>query len=756
METLMERLVSTNTKCYACGALVYAVEKKKTANHIYHNRCFRCRICKRNLTESSLNEEGDDIYCANCYRKKQSGDCNSLDFRRAASERAQYIYNNHDSDQTQSSGNPRPPIRHDFSRHPSLTLRQIERQFLSYQPPNFNTYKIIDRNSQTPSLTFERPIIKTSFSTPIKFITIRRSSSLEKDQRSPSRKTERSPSVKAERSPSLHFSPVFSPIIKSSTNLKETTFKTSREFNETKINNEQSKPLINSITNNRSQLKNILINSTKVPSHSIEPSKSLERKHSIVIDVNQNNNNKQNIFRFPSTTSTVIPIRHRNNKLLVVYRGQLLSHDDMIRLQSLVGQHITMSQYISTTKDIRIVEMFAGNGERRPHFESVVYEIDTSIIYENYNDKPDPSIYYYDISHISHFSEEEVLFRIGTIFKVVSIEEPSESIDNRWHVKLRLEKGGDFRSKNTINRTPMEIVQSFFNKASQKKKISVENIINERLSSNIIIIMSVFIRLGHLVKHHPQEQLHYYQSALSKISSNESSLLEVGYEAIRMRCTSSVNDWTSVPLSIYRQTVLHIDGDLRKQLYRELARINEARGDFHSAKMHYNDALKYTNDCLERQLILSDLERLNSKVDDLKPVLPSNQVAYWYLYATVLTSEEQSLIDHKCDIFHRQCDDDDDADPDHLLDMPNPFTDEYIQNCGSHASIFQLFDSMLRPHQQRNIEENNSNQQPVINDIQYHQQIRDDENATNQLRQQINNISLVTDESSFTSDCIIS
>ncbi|CAF3888130.1 unnamed protein product [Rotaria sp. Silwood1] len=184
-----------------------------------------------------------------------------------------------------------------------------------------------------------------------------------------------------------------------------------------------------------------------------------------------------------------------NNKLSTVYRGQQLFHDDMIRLQSLAGQHITMSQYISTTKDIQITEMFAGEGQGRPHFESILYEIDT-------------------------------------------------------------------------------------------------------------------------IKHHPPEQLYYYQSVLSIIPSNESALLEVGDWAIRMRCISSVNDWTSVLLSIYRQTVFHIHGDLRKQLHRELARIDEVRGGFHLAKMHCHDALKFTNNCVERQLILSDLERLNGEEYD--------------------------------------------------------------------------------------------------------------------------------------------
>ncbi|CAF0911709.1 unnamed protein product [Rotaria sp. Silwood1] len=155
-----------------------------------------------------------------------------------------------------------------------------------------------------------------------------------------------------------------------------------------------------------------------------------------------------------------------------------------------------------------------------------------SVIYENYIDKPDPSIFYYDMSHISNFpNEEEVLLRIGTTFKVVSVE---KLFDNIWHVMLRLEKVNDDRAKNIVHRTPIEIVQYFFRKASQKQKTNVKNIISERLSSNTIVSMSVFIRLGHLFKHHPREQHQYYQSALSLILSNESTLLEVGYLAIRM------------------------------------------------------------------------------------------------------------------------------------------------------------------------------------------------------------------------------
>jgi hypothetical protein len=61
-----------------------------------------------------------------------------MQFRRAATERAQYVYTSHHPDQPPPLRISRPPIRHDLSRHPSWTLHQLERLFLSYQQPNTN------------------------------------------------------------------------------------------------------------------------------------------------------------------------------------------------------------------------------------------------------------------------------------------------------------------------------------------------------------------------------------------------------------------------------------------------------------------------------------------------------------------------------------------------------------------------------------------------------------------------------------------
>jgi hypothetical protein len=70
---------------------------------------------------------------SDCYRKKQRGDCNSLEFIRAAAEKAQYVHNRYHPDQQQAIGTTRLVTCRDITRHPSLSLRQLERQFLSHQ-----------------------------------------------------------------------------------------------------------------------------------------------------------------------------------------------------------------------------------------------------------------------------------------------------------------------------------------------------------------------------------------------------------------------------------------------------------------------------------------------------------------------------------------------------------------------------------------------------------------------------------------------
>jgi len=66
-----------------------------------------------------------------CYRRKQRGDCDSLEFHKAAAERAQYIHFRNHPELQKTLPTTRAHSFREVTRHPSLSLRQIERQVLS-------------------------------------------------------------------------------------------------------------------------------------------------------------------------------------------------------------------------------------------------------------------------------------------------------------------------------------------------------------------------------------------------------------------------------------------------------------------------------------------------------------------------------------------------------------------------------------------------------------------------------------------------
>lgn len=86
--------------------------------------------------------EWEESAFLDCYRKKQRGDCDNRDFRRAANERAQFIFTRQHPDQPPPQENPRPPIQRGFSRQASWALRQLERRFLSYQEPSNHDFQV--------------------------------------------------------------------------------------------------------------------------------------------------------------------------------------------------------------------------------------------------------------------------------------------------------------------------------------------------------------------------------------------------------------------------------------------------------------------------------------------------------------------------------------------------------------------------------------------------------------------------------------
>ncbi|CAF1544856.1 unnamed protein product, partial [Didymodactylos carnosus] len=114
---------------------------------------------------------------------------------------------------------------------------------------------------------------------------------------------------------------------------------------------------------------------------------------------------------------------------LTVYRGQHLKADELHELQDKIGRLISMNTFMSTTCEKGVALIHAGDGSFSPILESILFEIqiNTSI-----DTKPYANIK--ELSIMNH--EDEVLFCVGTIFRIKSVEKATST--GIWSVKLLL------------------------------------------------------------------------------------------------------------------------------------------------------------------------------------------------------------------------------------------------------------------------------------------------------------------------------
>ncbi|CAF4104704.1 unnamed protein product, partial [Rotaria sp. Silwood2] len=118
---------------------------------------------------------------------------------------------------------------------------------------------------------------------------------------------------------------------------------------------------------------------------------------------------------------------------LTVYRGQHLSMTELDLLKSNVNELISMNSFLSATLKQPVAEVFAGITDQLNEpspLQSVFFIIDIC----NMSKETTPFAFIQNYSSCP--DEEEVLFTIGAIFKVQSVEQHG----NIWHVHLQLSK----------------------------------------------------------------------------------------------------------------------------------------------------------------------------------------------------------------------------------------------------------------------------------------------------------------------------
>ncbi|CAF3319694.1 unnamed protein product [Rotaria sp. Silwood2] len=132
---------------------------------------------------------------------------------------------------------------------------------------------------------------------------------------------------------------------------------------------------------------------------------------------------------------------------LTVYRGQTTwGRDDIEKICANVGHLISMNTFLSTSTNREVANMYVSGGDKNT---SVIFEITVNDIKNNK--------YYPPFAHIRQFSqfegEDEVLFGMSSIFKVISVE------DQIQHKIVKLELSSFDEDKNV--QKLMDEVQSY-------------------------------------------------------------------------------------------------------------------------------------------------------------------------------------------------------------------------------------------------------------------------------------------------------
>ena len=125
------------------------------------------------------------------------------------------------------------------------------------------------------------------------------------------------------------------------------------------------------------------------------------------------------------------------SKPVCVYRGQLISNEELMILQESVGKLISINSFLSTSIDKEQALVFLDDIEIPEGLQSILFIIiaDPRLV----GAKP-----FANVTQLSYFSaEEEVLMMIGSIFRILDVSRHQKL----WHIKVELSSDQDHELK---------------------------------------------------------------------------------------------------------------------------------------------------------------------------------------------------------------------------------------------------------------------------------------------------------------------
>ncbi|CAF3743183.1 unnamed protein product [Rotaria sordida] len=242
-----------------------------------------------------------------------------------------------------------------------------------------------------------------------------------------------------------------------------------------------------------------------------------------------------------------------------VYRAQQMSKDEIEILKNSIGEYISMNSFLSTSLNRQQAQVFLYSTNPTDDIEQVFFEIDADPQLNNIKA-------FSKITSLSYFpEEEEVIFMVGSIFRLDSIQCNNEKI---WNIRMILCSDDDHQ------------LQTLFQ--HMKNELGTEQ-------TNPLVFGHVIRKMGKL-----DDAEKYYRCFLDQFSYDDLNIAHC-YHALGLVADDkgdyeSSLIWYNKSLEMFMRTLKSNDPNIATS-YNSIAIVYQRKGDYIHALESYEKAL---------------------------------------------------------------------------------------------------------------------------------------------------------------------
>jgi tetratricopeptide (TPR) repeat protein len=276
-----------------------------------------------------------------------------------------------------------------------------------------------------------------------------------------------------------------------------------------------------------------------------------------------------------------------------VYRGQLMSIDELNQLQNSLGEYISINSFFSTTLNRQKALEFLNNYSFSNDLYKILFEIDA-------NSQLDHLKSFANITSISYYpNEQEILFMLGSIFRIINIKQDKNGL---WTIQMILSNHNDENLKILFDNIKNEYsginqetsLLSFGNLLHQMGKYDLAEKYFHRLLNDLPNDHQDISRCYHalgilaLIKDNYDLSLQWHEKSLKILKSNDPRLAD-SYNCIG--CIYQRKEDFKNALEFYNKTLIIWKNSFGEDYY-QIADCLNNMGCVYETEKNYSKALE--------------------------------------------------------------------------------------------------------------------------------------------------------------------